>query len=105
MDWKFVRGDAKGLKWSGIIRSPYKTLSLSEVLLRVIRDRVLKRTVGVKTGDKPWCDDRCVLAHRLKQRAYRLWSRSRTQAVCEEYRVIRRGAQLVYEDTERTFTE
>ena len=44
----------------------------------------------VKTDDKPWFDDRCVLVHCAKQRAYRVWSRSRTQADWEEYMVARR---------------
>ena len=52
----------------------------------------------VRTGDKPWFDDRCVLAHRAKKRAYRPWSRSRKQADWEEYSVASRHVQLVYED-------
>ena len=39
-------------------------------MLRVIRDRVPKRTIVVRTGDKPKCDNRCVLTHRAKPRAY-----------------------------------
>ena len=34
----------------------------------------------VRMGDKPWFDDRSVLAHCAMQRAYRVWSSSRTQA-------------------------
>ena len=59
----------------------------------------------VKTGETPLFDDRCVLAHRAKQRAYRVWSWSRSQADWKEYRVARRRAQLVYEDAERVFKE
>ena len=32
--------------------------------MRVIRDSVPKRTIVVRTGGKPWLDDRYVLAHR-----------------------------------------
>ena len=59
----------------------------------------------VKTGVKPWFDDRCVLAHLAKQRAYRVWSRRRTQVDWEKYRVARCRSQLVYEDAEQAFTE
>ena len=59
----------------------------------------------VRTGDKPWFEDRCALAHRAKQRAYRLWSRSKMQAIWEEYRVARHHAHLVSEDAKRAFTE
>ena len=52
--------------------------SLNEELLLVIKDRVPKRTILATTGNKPWFDDRCVLAHRAKQRAYRVWCRIRT---------------------------
>ena len=48
------------------------------------------RTIVLRTRNKPWFDDRCALAHHAKQRAYRMWSRSRTQADWEGYRVARR---------------
>ena len=47
----------------GIIRFSCPVLSINEALLRDIRDRVPKRTIVVKTSEKPWFDDRCVLAH------------------------------------------
>ena len=59
----------------------------------------------VRTGYKSWFDDRCVLPHRRKQRAYRVWSRSRSQADWEEHWVVRRHAQHVYVETERAFNE
>ena len=70
VNWELVKGDVKGPNWNGIIKSPCPRSSLHEALLRVIRNRVHKRTIVVKTGDKPWFDDRCVLVHRAKQRAY-----------------------------------
>ena len=76
----------KGPNWKGIIRSPCPVSSLNETLLRVIRDRVFKLTIVVRTGDKPWFDDRYFSAHRAKQKAYRVWSRSITQANWEGYR-------------------
>ena len=63
----------KGLNWNGIIRSPYLVSSLNEALLHFIRDTVPKRAIVVRTGYKPWFDDRYVFAHRAKQRAYRVW--------------------------------
>ena len=59
----------------------------------------------VRTGNKPCFDDRCVLAHHAKQKAYRVWSRSRMQADWEEHSVTRRRAQKVYANAERAFTE
>ena len=55
----------KGLYWNGFIRPLARYLCL----LCVIRDRVPKRTIGVRTGD---LNDRCALARRAKQRAYRV---------------------------------
>ena len=52
--------------------APYPVPSLNETLLRVIRDRVSKGTIVVRTDDKPWFDDWCVLLHRAKQKAYRV---------------------------------
>ena len=95
----------KGFNWNELIRFPCPVSSLNETLLRVIRDRLLKRTIVVRTGDKCWFDYPCVLAHRAKQRAYRVRSCRRTQADWNEYRVARRRAQLVHEDAERAFTE
>ena len=51
----------------------------------------------VRMGYKPWFNNLfwltvCVLAHRTKHRADRVWSRSRAQAV-EEHRRARRHAQ------------
>ena len=54
----------------------------------------------VRTIDKSWFDDQCVLVHPEKQRAYRVWRRSMTQADWKECRVARHRAQLVYEDAE-----
>ena len=59
----------------------------------------------VRTGNKLWFDVRCVLAHRAKRRAYRVWSHSRTHADCEDFRVAHRRAQLVFEDAEPAFAE
>ena len=49
VDWKLVRGDAKGLNLNEISRSPSSVSSLNEALLRVIRDRVSNRTIVVRT--------------------------------------------------------
>ena len=93
VNWELFREVVKGLNWNRII------IIFNEALLRVMRDKVPKQTIVARTGDKPWFVDRCVLAHRAKQRAYRV-GRSRTQADWEGYRLARRRAQLVYEDVE-----
>ena len=64
VDWEMVRADVKGLNWNDVIRSFYPVLSLNEALLRVIRGRIPKRTIVVRTGGIIWFNDRCVLAHR-----------------------------------------
>ena len=79
VDWKLVRGDVNGFDLNEIIRFPCPASLLNEAFLRVCRGNVPKRTLVVSTSDKPWFDDRCVLAHRAKQSAYRVGSRSRTQ--------------------------
>ena len=104
-DSELVRRGLKGLNWKGIIKCPCAVSSLNEALLRIFRDRVPKQIIVGETGDRPWFDDRCVLAHHAKQREYRVWSRSWTQADWEEYRMARRQAQPVCEDTKRAFTE
>ena len=104
-DWELVRGDVKGFIWNEIISLPCPVSSPNDALLRVIMDRTLKRMIVVRTGYSPWFGDRGVLAHRAKLTENRVWSRSRRQAECEEYRVVRRHAKLVYEDGQRAFTE
>ena len=59
----------------------------------------------VRTGNKPWFDDQCILAHCAKQRAYRVGSCSRMQAGWKKHRGARHHAQLIYEDAERLFME
>ena len=59
----------------------------------------------VRTGDKSWFGNQCVLPLRSQQRAYRVWSRSRKQTDWEEYRVARRYTQHVYVEVERAFNE
>ena len=61
VDWEQVREDMKGLNWNETIRSPCPVSLLNEALLRVIKNRVPKRTIVVRKGNKPWFDDRCVL--------------------------------------------
>ena len=46
----------KGLNGHKIIRSPCSASLLNEALLCVVRNRVPKRTIVVRTGDKPWFD-------------------------------------------------
>ena len=62
MDWELVIEDIKNLNWNETIRSSCPVSLLRETLLRDIRNRVSKRTIEVRTGDKPWFDDGCVLA-------------------------------------------
>ena len=100
MDRGLLKGDVKGFNWIDIIR-----FICIASLSRVISDGIPKRTIVVRTGEESWFDDRRVLAHCAKQSSYRVWSHSRTQADWEEYRVVRRHAQPVYENTERAFTE
>ena len=80
VDSELVRRDVKDLNWNGIIRFPYPASSLNESLLRVSKDRVSKRTIVVRTDDKPWFDNQCVLGHRAKQRAFRVSNRIMTQS-------------------------
>ena len=80
VDWVLVKRGCEGPDWNEIIRSPCPATSLSEALLRACRDRVSKRTIVVRTSEQPWFNGRCVLSHSAKQRAYRVWSRSRKQA-------------------------
>ena len=61
VDWNLVSEDVKDIDWHEIIRSSCPVSSLSKALLHV---------------NKLWVDNRCVLAHRAKQKAYRVWSRS-----------------------------
>ena len=69
------------------------------------RNRVPKRTIMVRTGDKPWFDDQCILAHCAKQREYRVWSRSRRRMDWEDNRVSRHHGQHVHVEAERAFNE
>ena len=80
VDWKLVIGGVKGLHWKGILRSLCSLSTLNDALLGGILNRVPMRTIVVTTGNKPWFYDQWVLAHRAKQGAYRVWSRSRMQA-------------------------
>ena len=64
--------------------------SLNEALLRVIRDRVPKRTIVAITDEKSWVENRRVLTQHAKERAYTAWSRSKTQATWEEDGEVRR---------------
>ena len=64
--------------------------------LHVLRDRISKLMIVVRSGNKLWFDDRCVVVYRAKQRAYRVWTSSRTQDDWELYRVARCHAQHVY---------
>ena len=72
VDCELVRGDVKCLDWNEIIKTPCPVSSLNEGLLRVIRGRVPKRTIVVRTEGKSWSDGLCVFTHRAKQRAYRV---------------------------------
>ena len=97
LDRELVRGDVKCLNWNGIIESLCPVSSRNEALLLAIRDGVPKRTIVVRTEEKLWFEGRCVLEWGL--------SRSRKQAVWEEYRAGRRRAQLVYAYAERALTD
>ena len=46
--WELVKGGVKVLDWNEVIRSPCPVLSLNEALLRILRDRVPKRTTVVR---------------------------------------------------------
>ena len=65
-DWDHLIEDEKGLNWNEIFRSPCPVSLLNEALLCVIKDRIPKRTIGVRTRVKPWFDDRCDLTHPAK---------------------------------------
>ena len=50
----------------------------NKTLLRLLRIEFKRGRMRSDTRDKPWFDDRYYLAHRAKQRAYRVCSPSRT---------------------------
>ena len=51
VNWELVRGDVKGLNFNEIIWFLCLTSSPKDALLRIIRDRVSKQTIVVRTGD------------------------------------------------------
>ena len=53
VDWELVREEVMSLNRNEFIRSLYPVPSLNEALLHVIRERVPKRTIVIRTGDKP----------------------------------------------------
>ena len=57
VNWELVREDVNGLAWNEMIRIPCPVSSLNEALLRVLRNRVPKWTIRVRTSDKPLFDD------------------------------------------------
>ena len=68
---ELVRGDVTGLNWNGISRTSCPVSPLNEAFLRAIKDTIFKRTIVVRTRDKPLFEDRCIFACRAKQRASR----------------------------------
>ena len=48
VDWELVREKVNDLDWNKIIRFPCPASSLNEALLRVLRDRVPKRTIVIR---------------------------------------------------------
>ena len=105
VDWKLVRGDVKGLHCNKIIKPSCPVSTLNEALLHVVTNRVPKRMTVARTGNQPWFYDQCVVTHRAKQRAYRVWSCSRIQHDWEGYTVACRRAQHMYVEAERAFNE
>ena len=95
----------KGLSWKKIIMSPSPVLTINEALSSGIPNRVPKRTIVVRTGNKPYFDNQCILAHCAKQWTYRVWSRSKMRVDFEGYRVTRRHAHHMCEEAEQAFNE
>ena len=52
VDWELVRGVVMSLIWRGAIRCPCPVSSLNGALIHVLKDRVPKPTLVVRSGNK-----------------------------------------------------
>ena len=64
---QMLHSAAKKIDW---VRFPCPVSTLNDALLCSIHKKVPKLSIVARTQDKPWFDDRCVLAFCAKQMEY-----------------------------------
>ena len=68
-----------GRMFRDVFRSPEPDAAFGEVLLDIVRRRVPKRVLRIRSSDKPWFTPECRRAYDRKQASYRAWTRARTR--------------------------
>ena len=91
------------VRWSDVYNDPDPVVSLNDKLTSIIRRRVPTKIIKHRIKDKPWFNDDCINAFNDKQYAYRLWRQNRSQLLWDNYVILRRQAQLVYNNAQTEY--
>ena len=104
-NWNGVLNDLSEIHWSNIYRSPNFIERLNDNLGTVIDRRIPSKVLKFRIKDKPWFNGDCKLAYHMKQEAYHMWRRNRSNFLWQNYIELRNQAQEVYVRAERAYNE
>ena len=96
-----VCGAMQDLPWRNIWFSDNPVEFLNEYLLLLVGRFVPTKVILVSNEDKPWFDDQCRQAFRLKQEAYHWWTRDRSRVNWEEFIRSKVRANETYSEAKR----
>lgn len=101
INWAAVIRDVEGLAWKQVYADEEPVDRMNELMLQVVGRHIGKKTLRLRSKDRPWFCNMCRVLYDDKQAAYRRWQRSRDRADYEEYTRARIRAQQFFNEAAR----
>ncbi len=105
INWDNIERAVRAIPWPDVRRGDDPIAILNDHLHSIVERFVPSRVLTLRTGDKPWFDDRCRMAYELKQSAYNRWKLNRTADNWNEFRVKQNRAAVIYSEAERSHSD
>ena len=105
VNWNTVCGAIRELPWRNIWLSDNHVEVLNEQLSLLVGRYVPTKVIRVGNKDKPWFDDQCRHAFRLKHEAHLRWTRDSSRINWEEFVRCQVRANETYSEAKRQFSD
>ena len=105
-NWNGLKQDLENnMNWNSIFHCESPISNLNQQLMRLCEKHIPKKTLKFREKDKPWFNDECRRVLQLKQTAFGVWRRHRTQENYEIFKNVRQQASRTYANAERSYNE
>ena len=104
-NWDAIDQACAALNISEVLLDEHPMRRLNRMLMPILERHVPRKTIKIRTNDKPWFDDTCRRAYHEKQTRFNAWRRNKTRDNYESFVESRRLAKGIFNAAEKRYKE